>query len=197
MHVKCPSCLHNLDLPEPADDAPLTCPDCQARFGRDGKLVPLAPAPIPRHQPVSPIRRGYAPLAIDPEEYEEERQERREERQERREEREYRRDDRGDRREDRHESKERNPLAIVGFSISLASLLLAAGGLLFGHALTFYLGFAMVLSLPGALVGLIFSVLGLLYRKVMRPLAVVGLVMSGTLLLLVIPAGFYILKTKL
>jgi hypothetical protein len=196
MHVKCPSCLHNLDLPEPTDDAPLTCPDCQARFGRDGKLIPMAPAPIPRHQPVSPIRRGYAPLAIDPEEYEEERQERREERQERREEREYRKEDRYDRREDKQENKERNPLAIVGFSIALTSLLLASGGLMFSKALPFYLVFALVVSFPGALVGLIFSVLGLLFRKVMRPLALVGLVMSAVLLLLVIPAGFLMVNWK-
>src|SRR4051794_1094643 len=128
MRVKCPNCLHNLDLPEPKGNEALVCPDCQARFDKDGNPLPVptaARAPLP----VTPVqRRGMVPYEIDPIEYEEERRERQEERQERRETRDFRRDDRFDVREERQETKERNLFAIIGFSLELCCLLFVSGG---------------------------------------------------------------------
>jgi hypothetical protein len=180
MRVKCPHCLHNLDLPAAAGEGPLTCPDCHEPFSAGAPTFRAAP-------PVAVVRRAAFAPALDPEEYEEERQERRELRA-------FRHEERTDWRDERREGKERNTPAVIGFALGLACLLLTGGGLLFGGALPVYLGFALSLSLPGALAGLILSVVGLLFRRVMRHLALAGTAFSGLLLVLLIPLGFLLLK---
>jgi hypothetical protein len=190
LRIKCPACLHNVELPEPQDEGPLTCPDCQARFDLTGRLIPVTPAPL-RHMPVAPIsRRGaLAQFAMDPEEYDEQRLERKERRQERREIREFRREDRYDIREERKENKEKNNMAIVGFAIGLCALVVALSGIVVADSMKVYFGFCLAMAFPGAVMGMIFSLIGLFTRKVMRPLAGVGLGISMILLILIVPLG--------
>jgi len=199
LHIKCPSCLHNLDLVEPSGDGPLTCPDCQARFDRQGQPVDPVPAPGRDYPVVASGPNRLTPYARDIEEYEGEKQERREERDFRRDVRGFRRDEMTDDREDRVEGKERNVLAIVGLALATCAFLLVAGGLLFRlicdqrTTTGVYLGLTLFVGFPTAIAGLILSLIGLLYRKVMRPLAIIGLVLAGALVFLLIPAGFLIL----
>jgi hypothetical protein len=199
LHIKCPSCLHNLDLAEPSGDGPLTCPDCQARFDRQGQPVDPVPAPARDYPVVASSPNRLTPYARDLEEYEGEKQERREERDFRRDVRGFRRDDMTDDREERVEGKERNVLAIVGLALATCAFLLVGGGLLFrliSDARTstgVYLGLTLFVGFPTAIAALILSLIGLLYRKVMRPLAIIGLILAGVLVFLLIPAGFLIL----
>jgi hypothetical protein len=189
MRLKCSRCLHNIAV-EPDDRGAITCPDCGFCL-RGNKAVAAVGRPRAILRP-APRRRGAPPH--DLEEYEEERQERHEEREERRDERLFRREERQDLREERREEKERNGFAIAGFCIALACLLLVAGGLVFSRQLPFYLLFALTLSLPGALAGLILSLLGLFMCRAMRPLGVAGAILAALLLLILIPAGFLLLK---
>jgi hypothetical protein len=182
MRVKCPQCIHNVDV-EPGEGGPFCCPDCGALFRRGG-LFPVAPRRERANaRPVPIARRSHL------QEVEE-----LEERQERSERREFRRECRQDRREDRRDDRERNLLAIAGFCVGLASLVLVLGGLLFGKQLPLYLAAVLPLAVIGALAGLVCSLLGLFLRKAMRPLAVAGAAVGAVLLLLLIPAGLLLLK---
>lgn len=202
MRIKCPACLHNLDFPDENGDGPFNCPDCSARFDRNGARLDqqdMRPVPV-----VSPVRsRALSPYMLDPGEYEEVVQERRERRVERHEDRDFRRTQREiireemlDERDDRRESKDKNGMAIGAFAISLCTGLLLSGGLIFGERLPFYLGVALFFGVPGAILGLILSVVALLSRKAMRPLAIAALSLSGVQLLVLIPLGMLILKHK-
>jgi hypothetical protein len=188
MRLKCPHCSHAVVI-ESNTSGPVACPDCGLSLRGNNPMVPVGSHPVNR---AVARRRGAVPF--DPEEYQAERQERHEEREERRDERLFRREERDDYRDDRREEKDRNGFAIAGFSIALACLLLIAGGLLFSKQLPVYLGVALTLSLPGSLVGFVLSLLGCFLRKVMQPLALAGAGIGGLLLLILIPAGFMMLK---
>ncbi len=202
MRMKCPACLHNLELPD--GQAAHTCPDCQARFDAAGAL--LDPVPAPRAGPISPsVPRNLTPYARDLQEVEsrqherdERRHERHEEREFRRDERDFRRDDWRDTREDRVEHKERNALAIVGLALGACAFLMVLGAILFNLASTstsmkFYLGVTLFLGLPMGLAGLVLSLIGVFYRKVMRVLAIVGVALAALLVFLLVPSGFFLL----
>src|SRR5205085_1748001 len=94
LRIKCPSCLHNLELPEPEGDTPLTCPDCQSLFDRTGRPIAPIPVPSPNYPVVAGGPRAIAPYSRDLEDYEADKQERRERRQDRHDDRDFRRDKR-------------------------------------------------------------------------------------------------------
>jgi hypothetical protein len=191
MRIKCPHCIHNIDVATPIAGEPIACPDCGEWIRRGNALAPVQQRR--RRAMSAPVSRGRVDR-YDLEAYEEEWQERREERQERREERLHRREERDDWRESRRDEKERNGFAIGGFCVVLACLLFVGGGLLFAKALPLYLGMALTLSVPLTLAGFVLSLLGVFLRKVMRAVAIAGAGIGAALLLLLIPVGFMLLK---
>jgi hypothetical protein len=186
MDFKCPRCLHPIEVADSRAGDLVVCPYCKMEV-----QTPTFPALLP-------ARPLYSPVVVleelreprrhrDPEEEAERRSERREERDERREEREERRELRIERKELRVERKEQNLIAVVGFTISLACLLLMLGSLLLAGQATAYVVISVVIALPGALLGLICSLIGCLQWRVGKPIGVAGAVLGGVLLVVVIP----------
>jgi hypothetical protein len=203
MRLKCPACLHNHDLSGPPDKGVFTCPDCQARFRTNGDLIDPVPYPAPVLS-VHNGKRGLSPSPRSTHEIEARRIERDEERQERHEDRDFRREKRDitrerwdEHREDRQEVKERNAYAIVGLALNGCASLMVGSALLFAvsgqGAMKAYLFFTVTLGLPMGLTGLVFSIVGLFSRKVMREVGAIGLVLGVILVLLLIPLGIFVL----
>ncbi len=200
MRIKCPACLHNHDGLLPWEGDLYTCPDCRARFDRNGVVFNSSPMQLAR-----PVRRPKRPPldvlplevqwpTIDPVEREELRQERREEREQRRFNRQVTRSEWQERQTERQESKDANVPAILALALSLCPLLLITGGLFFtrvqSEAMKAYLGIALFLSFPMAGLAFGFAIFGLYHRKGPRPETIVSLFAAALVLFFLLPWGF-------
>ena len=135
------------------------CPHCRAEVQTPNWPAALPARPL--YSPVVVLDEATEPRRYrDPEEEEERRLERREERVERREERGERREEREERHELRVERREQNIIGVVGFTLSLASLLLMVGAMILGGQAVVYQVIALMIAVPGALAGLICSLIG-------------------------------------
>jgi len=183
MRHQCPNCRQYLESSGPLMGQIVICPYCQSRI--------QTPAPPARRDvPVVMMPQQVHPWEFrDEEELHEERRERHEERLERRDVREVRRRDRDD-------QGQQNMAAVVGLTFSATSLLLVVGGMIVGKALPAYLVIALMFGFPGALIGLIFSLIGCMARKSGKPLAIGGAITGAVLLLLLIPTALLILFSK-
>jgi hypothetical protein len=204
MLKKCPACLHNVDLPEAETNGCFTCPDCQARFTDNGALVdpvPAANAPLavpPRNRMLTPAARALQEQERRYLDREEDRKERQEDRDFLREKRDVVRERWQDHREDRQEDKSKNIPAIIGLALVVCALLMVGSALLFASSgstsMKVYLFFTLFLGFPMGLAGLILNLIGLFTRKVMRELAIIGLVGAAIVVVLLVPLGISVLS---